>query len=206
MTREELNDWMQEYIYANPDAWIGIHDTHHIGISSKIEVAGLNVSHSPYGRKVRRFKDENGKIDASKNFKATMFHLTSQQGQPLIINPVDPVIINIHPVILSLFEYDCTNPDAFKDFCLYGIEQPPTTCDETGEVMHGDSSVVSKPDEANVRILPSYFIAGHIDMETGTFIENPNYFLNLSKDEKDKIYVAYAKLARKRFEQESENE
>jgi len=206
MNIEEFKNFINDYIKTNPDSWIGLHDTHHVGLSSKIESDGLNVSHSPYGRKSRHFKDENGKINALKNFKATMHHLSGEKEVKLYSLPKDPIIINIPSTFLDIFGYSLTNPFAFQNMCLFGIEQSPIPCENGFGFMNGDSIEVSNSEEATIRILPSYFIAGHIDINAGTFIENPKYFLNLSKEEQDKILLKNTEISRKIIEDESASE
>lgn len=206
MNIQEFKTFINDYVKENPDCWIGLHDTHTVGLSQKIENVGLNVSHSPYGKKSRHLRDENGKIDVSKNFKATMFHLSGENEATLFAVPKDPVVINIPTVFLDIYGYSATNSSAFQDMCLYGIEQPPIPNEDGFGFRNGDSVVVANPEEATVRILPTYFIAGHIDMQSGEFIENPKHFSNLSEEEKEEILSINKELSTCVVEEESESE
>lgn len=202
MTKQEMLLKLQQYVKTHNGDWIGVHDTHKKGISEKIENLGLCVSHNPYGNKVRRFMNESGKIDLSKDFMATMNHLSNENDIQLFTTPVEPLIVNIPKQILEMFNKNELDEDSYKIMCMYAFQEPSTkTTDENGNFVEtrGDIYPQDEPEGANIRLLPACFIAGHFDMESGEFIDNPKHFSKLPPERQQKAIDFFTKLSKERL-------
>ncbi len=194
MELQEINEKLEEYYTNNIGCWIGVHDSHREETSPKIELNGLMVSHSPYGKKARRFMDENGNINLDNNFKATMYHLSTLEAPTFEVLPQSPVLVNIPKEILEAFDKPANIEDSYKDFCVFGYQEPPTqSTDEYGfpTTTHGDITPKTSSKGANVRIIPSFFVAGHFNMALGDFVENPKHFSHKTPDEQKRIIEFY---------------
>jgi len=209
MTKEDLTSKLQQYKSSHEGDWIGLHDTHEKGISEKIENTGLCVSYNPYGKKARRFINESGEFDLSNNFMTTMYHLSNDDKITLLSNPVEPIIVNIPKQILEMFRESELDEQSYQKVCMYGFQQPSTNfTDENGnlKVIRGDVLPQDQPIGANIRLLPACFVAGHFDMETGSFIENPKHFSKLPPEKQQLALNFFASIAKQRITPPSENE
>lgn len=183
MEIENFNQILTKYIKENNGNWIALHDAHDTTFLTSIENNGLCVSHKPYGGKIRHYKDEKGNIDLEHVFMATMHVLKpSQPTLPISNSPVCPVIINIPKELADIMHITPGQEDAHQPFCGYGYETYP----EPGQ-LRGIIKYQTSPDGANVRMLPFYLVAGHFDMTTGEFVQNPKHFSNLSKEAQNSI-------------------
>ena len=184
MNVEEFNKNLFNYMINQNGSWIALHDAHNTSLSKTIEENGLCVSYSPYGKKVRRLKDEKGNIDLSQDFMATMYNLKNEDisNSPVSVVPVCPIIVNIPKELAQIAHIRPGELDAHKVFCGYGFEEFPESGSGRGKMTYQDT-----PDGANIRMLPSYLIAGHFDTETGNFVENPKHYSKLTPEAQEKI-------------------
>ena len=183
MEIQEFNQILTKYIEEHKGDWIALHDAHDTSLSSTIENNGLCVSHKPYGGKIRHYKDEKGNIDLDHAFMATMHTLKPDQPSlPTSSAPVCPIIINIPKELADIAHILPGQEDAHHALSGYGYETKP----EPGQ-LRGDIKYQATPEGANLRMLPFYLIAGHFDMKTGTFVENPKHFSKLPKEAQNKI-------------------
>ena len=186
MHAEEFAQVLKQYISTHQEDWLGLHDSHFRSFGEKIIQSGLSVSYNPYGSKVRQFHDKNGKIDLSRNFMATMYHLNSPNFE-LYSVPVEPVIIRIPARILNELNLSPQIEQSYQSVCGYGKM----------EILQSQSEDFVRPvriveprktqDDANIRLLPAYFVVGYFDMQSEKFIENTKYFDNLPESEQQKI-------------------
>ena len=187
MITDSYYTFLKNYISQHPEDFIASHETNGINTPAKIQATGLRVSHSPYGKKIRHVKDENGKIDLERAFMATMYVIDDkslENDKFYFQNPTAPVIINIPKNLLAIVDISKTNEDAHQFFCGYGYEERPSENERCGKI-----TLISPEDsdKANVRILPSFLIAGYFNPETEEFVENDKHFSKLSKKEQEQI-------------------
>ena len=185
MQTDSYFSFLKNYLHEHPDDFVASHETNNPDTPQKIINTGLRVTHSPYGRKIRHFINENGSINLDNAFMATFSVLDAKKidnEKFLYETPTAPIIINIPKELLEIAEEVSTNEDCFKFFCGYGYEERPTGTDRCGKVTPLDDEK-----NANVRLLPNYLIAGSFNPETGKFEKNDKHFTNLSKEEQKKI-------------------
>ena len=179
--------FLKKYINDHPNDFIACHETNNPATPEKIIETGLRVSHSPYGKKIRRCIDDHGKIDLDRAFMATMTPVNNKnidQNKFYLETPTAPIVINIPDELLKIALINPTDEDAHKFFCSYGFEEPLTGTDRCGKITPLSPENKNK---ANVRFLPSFLVAGHFNPENGEFIENNKHFSKLPKEEQDKI-------------------
>ena len=194
MKTEAYYLFLQKYIAEHSDDFVASHETNSVSVPEKILSSGLRVSHSPYGRKIRHFTNESGKIDLEHAFMATMDVIDSKsltQNKFFYENPTAPVVINIPRQLLNTADISHTDEDTHKFFCGYGFEEQPAESERCGKITPLSSD---DADKANVRVLPSFLIAGYFNPESGRFIENDKHFSKLPKEEQDKIIQQYTKM------------
>ena len=185
MRTDSYYNFLEKYVPEHTGDFIASHETNNANVPEKIFLTGLRVTHSPYGRKIRRFINENGSINLDCAFMATMSPVDSKslkQDKMYFETPTAPIIINIPKELLEITGESASNEDCFEFFCGYGYEERPTGTDRCGKITPLESE-----QNANVRLLPSYLIAGTFNPETNKFIENDKHFSKLPKEEQDKI-------------------
>lgn len=209
MENKEYQEMILKIMENNKGAFIGLHDCHDTNLASPILDNGLSVSRSPYSRKYDRYVqfDEHGKPNLETSYRATMHELVKnkEDSSPgafqdiITTNPVCPIIIVIPKEIIDLSDVDVTKIDAFKPFTVLGHEEPPVPYTDEGGFEHYNRGAITpalSQEEANLKIVPTVFIAGYIDMDTGEFVKNPNYYENLPNDQKAIIKEQFEKHLR----------
>ena len=188
MTLDEFNKEINLYIKNNNTSWIALHDAHSIKLIDKIFNSGLCVSHNPFGKRGKN-------IPVEDNFMTTMYYLTSKSVS-LQTLPVAPIIIKIPQEILALYSNNGNEELTYQKFCLYGKQEINTATNYDGntEYSRGDITPLETAENANVRMLPSYFIAGYYNISTGKFIQNSKHFYNLSKEDQEKVIKLFQSL------------
>ena len=198
MEKEQFERIINEILKNNPQCWIGIHDCHYKTIGDEINKTGLSVSYNPFGRKVRRFCDENGNIDLTNNFMTTIDYLTNKQYHCFSL-PVEPVIIIISEKVLKKLNLPANEEESYKKVCGYGKMQLIKNSNIPDILFRLVEPCETKKD-ANIRLLPSCFVAGYFDMTAEKFVDNPDFFENLSIAKQDEIIEQLIK-----FEQEKQS-
>ena len=177
--------FLKNYINEHPDNFVASHETNNPTTPQKIFDTGLRVTHSPYGRKIRNFINENDSIDLDNAFMSTfsVVDIKKIDNEKFFYqSPIAPIIINIPKELLEITAESAVNEYCFKIFCGYGHEERPTGTDRCGNI-----TPIENEKNANVRLLPSYLIAGTFNTQTGVFEENDKYFSKLPEKERNKI-------------------
>ena len=191
MKTESYYKFLKKYIAEHPQDFIASHETNNASVPERILQTGLRVSHSPYGRKIRFFKRDNGSINLDKAFIATMIVTDSasiDKNKLYFETPTAPIVINIPSSLLKITGSKTTDISAHEFFSGYGFEEFPT---ET-EGKCGKVTPLKSSKGANIRLLPTCFIAGYFDPEKEVFIENEKHFSKLPQEEQDKIIEEFA--------------
>ncbi len=181
--------FLKNYLAEHKQDFVASHETNNISAPEKILDTGLRVSHSPYGRKIQRCIRDDGSIDLERAFMATMFILeeeTFERDMFYFESPTAPVVINIPEALLKATDAKPNSENTVKFFAGFGFEARPTENNRCGEVTPLESRK-----GANVRLLPSCFVAGHFDIQKGVFIENEKHISKLPQAEQDKIIAKY---------------
>ena len=181
--------FLKKYTAEHPADFVASHETNNASAPTKILETGLRVSHSPYGRKFRHFLNEDGTLDLESAFMATMSITDSkslENDKFYFESPTAPVVINIPKKLLSAVDAKTNSEATPQFFAGYGFEAHPTEMNRCGEITPLESRK-----NANVRLLPTCFIAGYFDPVKETFIENEKHFSKLPQAEQDKILREY---------------
>ena len=178
MTFEEYLTIVGDYARAHENDWMGVHDCHYAGgVAENIERTGLCLSFNPFGKKVAGRTLE-------QNFRRTLYHLNNPSDKIYVL-PVCPVFVRIPSEILKLAKADKDDLFTHYKLAVPGVMERPYL-DEQGNV-HRSITPASSKDGANINLLPTCFIEGHIDMATEEFVSNPLFYENLSDKEKDEV-------------------
>ncbi len=105
MITDSYYTFLKNYIAQHPEDFIASHETNNANTPEKIKATGLRVTHSPYGKKIRHAKDENGKIDLERAFMATMYVVDGESLEKdkfYFQSPTAPLIINIPKTLLTI--------------------------------------------------------------------------------------------------------
>ena len=185
----QIEQLTNNYIITHKGSWLGIHDTHNIGIAEKIENVGLCVSYNPYGGKIRRFKDENGNIDLTDNFMSTMYFVKDNKLDIAFDYCVEYVFVDIPKEVLKELNLSNTDEKSYRSVCGYGFQKLIEEKDEDGNLRYKRGDIEPRPTakNANIRLLPPCFIAGHINSKDKTFVENQKHFSKLTEHQKKLI-------------------
>lgn len=204
MELEEYKKIINDIIKKYDGCFIGLHDCHNTSLSDKIEKNGLSVSPSAYGSRIKRkgIMDENGKIDLDRDFQATMYVISNQSSLESACTcvPVCPIIIVVPKEFIKMTEISPSSEDYIKILSGYGIEdKPKKVIGKFGEpeVVRGDIRPLTDANGANLRLMESCFVAGHIDIKTGKFVENPQFYGNLSESERQKLFLLLSERIKK---------
>ena len=185
--------FLKKYKTEHKTDFVASHETNNSNIPTEILTTGLRVSHSPYGRKIRRCINENGSINLERAFMATMSVIdekTIDRDKFYFENVTAPIIINIPENLLKITGTRTTDEFAHHFFSGYGHEERPTE----SESRCGKITPLKTSKGANVRLLPAYFIAGHFDPVKEIFVENDKHFSKLPQEEQDKIIKEYTEM------------
>ena len=178
--------FLKKYTAEHTEDFVASHETNNSNIPERIFETGLRVSYSPYGTKFKRCLNDDGSIDFERAFMATMFVLDStsvDKNKFYLETPTAPMVINIPAELLKITGSKTTNDTAHEFFSGYGYEERPTE----NEGRCGKITLLESSKGANVRLLPTCFIAGYFDPVKETFVENNKHFSKLPKEEQQKI-------------------
>ena len=195
----KISEFMKQYQKEHTGAWLAYHMSGTEAWES-IEKSGLLATWSPFGKKGRYCTDENGHFDLSKMpFKATMVHAGSGTEQDDILffdkelsEHFSTVIVCIPKQVVDALGGNITDGELYKEVCGYGIMS--VVQDEFGTYKLSEIEPCLTDEEkknANVRMVPRCFIAGHFN-ENCEFVENKLYYENLPKKEQEEIVKSVA--------------
>lgn len=177
--------FLKKYIAEHRSDFVASHETNNTSVPENILQTGLRVSHSPYGRKFLRCLNDDGSIDFDRVFMATMTPVDEkilETDEFCFTSPTAPIVILIPEEMLKVAGLKPTTLDVHKFFSKYGFEQRPTGMDRCGTITPLETSK-----GANIRLLPTHFIAGYFDIEKGVFVENEKHFSKLPKENQTQI-------------------
>lgn len=191
MDKSVFKEMVEGIVKAREGDWVGVHDCHQSGgLAEIIENSGLCVSHNPYGKQGRM-------LPLEENFRTNMFGLREDgriDDMLFMGTVVCPVFVIIPKVLLKVYKAKPTDFDSFKNFCVPGRMERPEPDNPFRRV-----SLTRDRVDANVNVVPPYLIAGHIDMETGEFVKNPQFFENSSQKEQQEIIASLRTSAPAQF-------
>lgn len=182
--------FIKKYAEEHSDDFVASHETNNTSVPERILQTGLRVSHSPYGRKINFFKKEDGSIDLDKAFIATMYILDAssiENSKFYLETPTAPVVINIPKELLETVDAKTNADETPQFFAIYGHEEYPVE----NEGKCGKITPLETSKGANIRLLPTCFIAGYFDPVKEVFVENDKHFSKLSKEEQVRILNQY---------------
>ena len=172
--------FLKKYTAEHSDDFIASHETNNASVPERILQTGLRVSHSPYGRKIRRCLNDDGSIDLERAFMATMSPVDKnsiETEKSCFCSPTSPIVILIPEEVLKVANLKPTEPDVHEFFSGYAFEEFPTE----NEGRCGKVTPLANSKGANIRLLPTCFIAGYFDPVKEEFIENDKHFSKLPK-------------------------
>ena len=182
--------FLKKYTAEHPADFVASHETNNNSIPERILQTGLRVSHSPYSRKIQHCLNSDGSIDLERAFVATMFVLDSNavdKNKFYLETPTAPMVINIPSSLLKIIGAKTTDDSAHEFFSKFGYEERPTE----NEGRCGKVTPLETSKGANIRLLPTCFIAGYFDPVKEVFIENDKHFSKLPQAEQEKIIKEY---------------